>query len=272
MEDWQRAYPESTEVVEYGKSFLGKPLRLVITQKPGAYSFRPTLLMTGSTHGNEYLNIEDRLPLELLKKSQDQASPVRKFLDRGGALIFVPIVNPDGYDSQKRENARGVDLNRDWALPELGFRGFKENESRALAEKLEAYFQSGLRYRVTVDYHCCMGAILYPYSYQDSPLPKADALGHAVLSNLASKALGVKVGTTGKILGYFPRGTTKDYYYLRYGAKAFTYEGRPNSEPRYLAQHVAWWESMLTRVLEESPSPLVTWLPSKGSSHPKMAD
>lgn len=272
MDAWAAAYPESTRVVEYGKSVQGKPLRLAITANRGRFTDRPTLLMTGSTHGNEYLNIEDRLPLELIKKSRMKGTTVHDFLAQGGVLIFVPILNPDGYDSRKRENAHHVDLNRDWDVPQAGFHGFKEVETRALAEKLHGYYLEGLRYKVTVDYHCCIGALLHPLSYKKAPLPEPDAASHLAFAETATKNLKIDVGTTGEILGYYPLGTTKDYYYMKYGANAFTYEGKYRTEKEYLPQHVAWWEAMLELVTQEARRPLLTLMKDKKHPFIPLAD
>ena len=104
-------------------------------------SARPALLMSGSTHGDEYLNIEDRLPEELLKLSLNK-STVSDFLNRGGVFIFIPILNPDGYDHRNRENSHGVDLNRDWDVPPAGFKGFHEVETNDLARKLSELWET----------------------------------------------------------------------------------------------------------------------------------
>ena len=58
---------------------------------------------------------------------------VAKFLHAGGVIIVVPVVNPDGYANNTRENSRGQDLNRDFDLLPTGEPHFKESESKALA-------------------------------------------------------------------------------------------------------------------------------------------
>src|SRR5690349_9323120 len=52
MQKWATASPDLTQIIEYGKSVKGKPLRMMVVRKPGKFSDRPTLLLTGSTHGN----------------------------------------------------------------------------------------------------------------------------------------------------------------------------------------------------------------------------
>jgi hypothetical protein len=238
----------------------GLPLKLyVLGRKEVPAATRPTLYFTGSIHGNEYLGLEDRLPGLLVARSYEK-SVVRDFLAVGGVYVFVPIVNPDGYEARMRTNAHDIDLNRDWDVPEADFNGFKETETQSLSLKLEQLrSELALQYRVTMDYHCCGGVLLYPWSYKvTNDLPESDLNNHRALGIMMKKHLGesLEMGTTGEIFGYYPLGTTKDYFYDKYGALAFTFEGRRAKEDRYLNEHLAWWEELTSRVLRE-PSVLV---------------
>jgi hypothetical protein len=157
-----------------------------------------------------------------------------------------------------------VDLNRDWDLKAMAFKGFKEQETRSLAQQLEILRkEENLRYKITVDYHCCIGAVLTPWSYKKLKLSDSDFAKHAAIGDLATKLMGIEWGTTGDVLGYYPKGTTKDYYYSRYGALSFTYEGRFNEENKYFAKHVEWWEGMVGTLLRE------TRLAATGTKKPK---
>jgi succinylglutamate desuccinylase len=252
-----QAYPELVQVLDYGVTPQNRKLRMMVVMRPGQRKHRPAMLMTGSIHGNEYLNLEDRLPGELLKKSLLRG-PVQDYLDSGGAFVFVPIVNPDGYENHDRENSHHVDLNRDWDLKVAGYKGFKEIESEALSSTLENLRKSdNLSYRITVDYHCCAGAVLHPWAYKGDSIAADDLERHRAIAKLAGDRLNISIGATGQILGYYPVGTTKDYYYTRYGALAFTYEGRVNEENRYLSGHLSWWEDMIRSLNAESTHPFV---------------
>lgn len=234
--------------IEYGKTVKGRSLRLLAVFKQNAQKTdkRPTLVMSGSTHGNEYLNLEDRIPEELLKLSSENTS-IARFLNSGGAFVFIPILNPDGYDARTRENSNGVDLNRDFDVAPANFTGFKEVESRLLSIQLDALTKApyNFDYKVTVDYHCCIGAILYPWSYTANPIPESSMTKHVEIAEVADKNLKIEHGTTSQILGYYALGTTKDYYYSKYGATAFTFEGRFGEENKNLTKHVSWWREMV---------------------------
>jgi len=253
-EDWRKGSQGLLEIAEYGKSPQNRPLRLLFIRKPGQYARRQALLLTGNMHGGEYLQIEDRLPLEFLKRAR-QPGIVQRFVDAGGVLIFVPVANPDGYETRLRGNSRGRDLNRDWPLPSHKLAGFQEDETTALGRALDALGGSPFNFdiKIAVDYHCCVGAVLYPWS-NGRPLPANDMTRHQVVAQKAKEILKIEIGTTGDVLGYSPLGTAKDYFYERFGAISLTYEGREKSEKDYLVQHIAWWESMIEYVLREPPS------------------
>ncbi|MBI1859372.1 MAG: succinylglutamate desuccinylase/aspartoacylase family protein [Deltaproteobacteria bacterium] len=246
---------DRTLIFDYGQTAQGRTLRLLALYRHDLHpATRPTLYITGSIHGNEYLNIEDRLPETIITQSKGQGT-FQKFIDTGGAVVFVPIVNPDGYDLRQRENTHDTDLNRDWDVPPANFKGFTEVETGNLSSKLDELGEKlGLRYRVTVDYHCCAGALLYPWSYETETTLPPDALKeHQAMGQLAQSILGkdVEHGTTGQILGYYPMGTTKDYFYDHYKSLSFTYEGRYGQENEYFDKHVQWWQAITEQIMKE---------------------
>jgi len=114
-----------------------------------------------------------------------------------------------------------------------------------------------------VDYHCCAGALLHPWSYKKANLPAPDLTAHQQIGKLADQYLNLDVGATGQILGYYPMGTTKDYYYSAYGALAFTYEGRYGKEKNYLDRHVGWWNEMLATISRDELSPFPIFVAKK---------
>lgn len=111
-----------------GHTVRGRPIRVVRVGPPRA---RRRILVVGVIHGNEKAG---RPIVRLLARSRPRA---------GVALWLVPTLNPDGEVAGRRQNARGVDLNRNFGAlwRPLGFRGstyyagsraFSEPESRAL--------------------------------------------------------------------------------------------------------------------------------------------
>jgi protein MpaA len=82
-----------------GRSVEGRPLRALELRGRDA---RTTVLVVGCVHGNECAGLR---AVRLLERTR------RPDLD----LWIVPDLNPDGRALGRRQNARGVDLNRNFA-------------------------------------------------------------------------------------------------------------------------------------------------------------
>ena len=112
--DYAKPAPAATgclEIVEVGKSTLGKPIELCHVGGSDIGSIN-SLLVIGSVHGNEPAGIS--VADELIK------------LGAGGKsdLWVISDANPDGSNLVTRQNANAVDLNRNfptnWLPSEVG--------------------------------------------------------------------------------------------------------------------------------------------------------
>lgn len=245
----EKQFPQTAERVVYGLSVKGKPLNLlkIARKQIQRRGERYAVLMSGTTHGDEYLGIEDKLPRWFLTVD-GRLESITKFLDMGGIIYTIPILNPDGYAARRRTNANGVDLNRDFRVDRAGVKGFTQPETamlvRFIAEDVKKW---GARLSVTVDYHCCIGALLHPWSFITQPMPEADLKAHRFLGGLMQTQFGQNyvVGTTPDILGYEAKGSSKDSYYEQFGARSFTFEGVRVLEKDKFEFHSRWWDSIL---------------------------
>ena len=104
---------------QIGVSVLGAPIdEVVIGSGP------VTILMWSQMHGNESTTTKAVLDLiNALALGYDKATGLLQQL----TLVVIPMLNPDGARAYTRENANGVDLNRD-------ARQRTQPESRALRE------------------------------------------------------------------------------------------------------------------------------------------
>jgi protein MpaA len=110
-----------------GHSVEGRPIRFVAIGDQNA----PTkVLVVGCIHGNEGAGIPIALRLERIRPP------------KGVQFWIVPDLNPDGHAAGTRQNADGVDLNRNWPLGwrkhrggpfDSGPRPLSEPETRAAA-------------------------------------------------------------------------------------------------------------------------------------------
>jgi hypothetical protein len=151
-------------VEEIGTTGLGRPILAVFLGDPVSataagplWSDKPTVLITGSIHGDEPVGREAGLQL-----IRELTVGAHQELLRTVNVIVVPQMNPDGAEANTRENAGGYDLNRDWVTaetPEVG----------AVLDRLVTRFWPD----VFLDVHNG-GAPPYHLTYQTSLEPAAD--------------------------------------------------------------------------------------------------
>ena len=105
--------------VALGRSVRGRPITAVRLGDPA--SERPTLVV-GCIHGNEPAGIAIARDLVADRPPRDES------------LWVIPVLNPDGVAADTRQNAHGVDLNRNfpWRWRHLG--GVYDSGPHALSE------------------------------------------------------------------------------------------------------------------------------------------
>jgi len=116
------AQPLGAERVEYGRSVAGAPL--VALRVPGRRPGLPRVLCCANIHGPELVSTE--VALGLLQALDDGGAA---FLRDKAEVWVAPSLNPDGHRrtfalagdaplARLRPNDRGVDLNRNYPLPD----------------------------------------------------------------------------------------------------------------------------------------------------------
>lgn len=249
LADLEKTHGDFAKVLDYGRTVDGHALRMIrIGRTDGALATtkRPAIVITGSIHGNEYLNIEDRLPRWLLEHRTSKG--VGRFLNGGGLIYVAPILNPDGYERRRRENENGKDLNRDFELERVSKRGFTQPETKGLVDALKGELRDhDLTIKVTLDYHCCVGALIYPWGHSETEtLPPKELAEHKRLAGMILEDFpGYSSGRAINVVGYTALGASDDFFHEAFGATSFTFEGAEGQENRNFDRHTA----MLDRVL-----------------------
>lgn len=246
--------------INYGRTAEGRDLHLLRISKkswtPVDGSKRKAVYIDGAIHGNEYLHIEDRLPRYFVE-NQETLPHVKEFLEKGGLIYAVPIFNPDGFSAGKRRNANDKDLNRDFPLQVKDHEGLEELETQQFLSYFENELQSqNAKLSVSMNYHCCVGSLLTPWSVDGVPMPPSDLAAHRAIGTIVQEILGqdYRVGSTREILHQSHAGTAKDYFYERHLARAFTFEGKRGIEDKNFFKHVRVWERIFEVLNSEGES------------------
>jgi hypothetical protein len=108
LQQLKKEFPDRVQIEFIGKSKKGKSIPMIRIQTPGTQK-KVRVWMQGGLHGNEPASTEAMLYLlyDLLHNKDQQI--LLQHID----LAVVPMANIDGYLKQKRNNAEGLDLNRD---------------------------------------------------------------------------------------------------------------------------------------------------------------
>jgi protein MpaA len=173
--------PVPPRVERLGRSVQGRAINVVRIGDPAAPR---KVLVVGCIHGDEP---EGRKVVDLLRT----ATP-----PPGVELLLVRNLNPDGLQRHTRQNAHGVDLNRNSAQGRrflggpgtrfyAGPRAFSEPETRAIRALI-----LGVRPAVTVWYH-------QPFGLVDRPETGGDAISrsYARVSGLRFSPLAPRPGS-----------------------------------------------------------------------------
>jgi len=160
-----RSIPSGVE----GRSVRGRTIRAIDLGDP---HLRRTLLVVGCVHGNECAGTA------IVRALEAAPPPV------GADVWLIPDLNPDGHAARTRQNAHGVDLNRNFPYRwrALGARGATQYSGpRALSEP-ESRFAAALILRlrptITIWFH--------------QPLAKVDESGgNLALERLFARLVGL---------------------------------------------------------------------------------
>jgi protein MpaA len=167
-----------------GRSVQGRPIfAQIVGQGP------ETALIMGGIHGDE------PAAGALVSELADRLRANPRLLE-GRRVVLLPAANPDGVAARTRENARGIDLNRNFDTANRvdngvnGLRPLTEPESQALWSVIKEYAPSRI-----VSVHQPLTCIDY-----DGP-GEAIAARMAQECDLPVKKLGARPGSLGSYTG-----------------------------------------------------------------------
>jgi len=232
----EKAYSFSTRTRCYSTSVIGysEQGRAIVAYIFGSGSKK--VLFQGAMHGNEG-NTKALLDtwIGALEASSGQ-------IPKGTQVVVIPLVNPDGYAIGTRNNARNVDLNRnfdttDWQSDvetvngkPLEGGGGSSPESESEAEALADYTRQ-LSPSLTLSYHSVASYVIANTCGNSSSL----AATYASLSGYSNKT-----GVSGAF-SYEITGTYDDWMCQRLGLRSILIELATSYSAEFERNRAAMW-------------------------------
>ena len=113
----QESFPHISSYIKVGTTEEGRDIMgLIVSSSPtsAAFGVKPSIRITSSIHGNEKISSEIVLRIiDYITKNYNEKDRITNLVNNN-VILFVPIINVDGYIGGTRENSNGVDLNRDF--------------------------------------------------------------------------------------------------------------------------------------------------------------
>jgi hypothetical protein len=177
--DTETAHPAIAKRGSIGTSVLGRELwTLTVSDNVnGAEEAEPEVRISANIHGNEKISMEMSLYLiDYLTANYGVAGHEDvTYLVDNYHLLFLPLHNPDGHVANTRTNTHGVDLNRNFPVPDgsIGEDGLWTEEPETQAMKTWALATHCV---ISQDGHSGATVVNYPWDYTYTLAPDNAAL------------------------------------------------------------------------------------------------
>ena len=164
-------YPDITQLYDLGHSVQGRTLwGLKITDNPTIEEDEPEIRVCGVHHGNEYMGGELSLLLAQYLTDNYGTNATITDLVNNREIWIIPFVNPDGREMGTRENAHGVDLNRDYGYMWGGWSGSSSPFSQPETQIMRANALAN-NFVTSLSYHTSSEVVNYIWNYKHMRAP-----------------------------------------------------------------------------------------------------
>ena len=221
-------YPDITHLYDLGHSVQGRTIwGLKVTTDPTVEEDKPEVRMCGVHHGNEYMGAELCLLLaQYLTDNYGTNATITNLVDTREIWI-IPMVNPDGHEMGTRENANGVDLNRDYGYIWGGWGGSPAPFSQPETQAVRANAVNNT-FVISLSFHTSADVVNYVWNYKHQVAPDNTVLTY--LSNQYGNRTGYWV--TEGYDWYQTMGDTNDFSYGCRGDMDWTIETENSNIPQ----------------------------------------
>jgi hypothetical protein len=158
LDELAAARPDLARVETLGTTVRGRGIAaLRISDNVATNEPEPEARIVGAIHGNECMAFEVALEIARTLVRSYGTDPAATAVVDGLETLVVPMANPDGSYVSRRENADGVDLNRNfpfmWVAGVSDGSPFSEPETRALRDDALLHpYVLGVSYHTAADF------------------------------------------------------------------------------------------------------------------------
>ncbi len=181
MQQTAAQYPSICSLVQYGTSGQGRPLYMMkISDNVNQEENEPELKYVGSIHGNEVVGYDMLIRLIQLLTSEYGSNTRINNIVNNTELWINPMMNPDGYVLMQRYNAAGLDLNRNFPMPN----GAQHPDGNAWGVENMAMmdFSNDHDFDLSINFHGGSLVINYPWDYTYTLAPDNDLIREMALT------------------------------------------------------------------------------------------
>jgi len=162
MQALEVAHSDIVALVQIGTSVEGRGLYCMeITDHPGLDENEPEFKYTANHHGDETTGVEMTMRLAELLAVSYGTDPVMTDMVDKMEIWLCPIYNPDGYVAGTRNNANGVNLNRDF--PDRFTDPIDDPKGHEPETQAFMYFGYDHRFVMGANYHGGAQVLNYPW-------------------------------------------------------------------------------------------------------------
>ena len=212
-------HPNFAKIEVFGHSDSGLELfALRVTGNENKKVYRPKLMITSATHGDELITVEVQLRLvkELLEGAKTDVR-LKRMIDEH-IIYFIPVVNPDGFVRRSRYSRGMVDPNRDYPWPD---RPHRLSKVTCIKHLINFYHKHD--FQGSIDIHASGKMVMFPWGYTKEEITSADFNFMSKLTADMAQENKYRHGPISKVI-YVAKGSSADYYYWKNGGIALAIE------------------------------------------------
>ncbi|OPX17552.1 hypothetical protein BXT86_05875 [candidate division WOR-3 bacterium 4484_100] len=174
LDSFATNYPDICRLDTIGFSVQGRAIwAMRVTDNPQIEEQEPEIRLAGNMHGDENIGTEITLYFLRYLLTNYSSNPQVQNLVNNREFWILPTLNPDGKVAVTRQNANGVDLNRDYGYFWEGWGNSPAPSSQIENKVLMAHLEEN-NISLEYNYHSTALYVNYPWDYHPADPPDSD--------------------------------------------------------------------------------------------------